>query len=57
MLEDAAPRSVSIEELRFASGIHEFARRVRELREEGYDIQSTGEGYLLISPTFNDRSR
>ena len=39
--------AVPAAELRFASGIQEFARRVRELREEGYDIRSTGDGYLL----------
>ena len=47
MLKDAAPGAVPAAELRFASGIQEFARRVRELREEGYDIRSTGDGYLL----------
>jgi biotin operon repressor len=55
MLEDASPRPVSTEELRFASGIQEFARRIRELRTEGYDIQSTGDGYLLIGRPRGDR--
>ena len=48
MLREASPDPVSIAELRFGSGIQEFARRVRELREEGHDIRPTGDGYVLI---------
>lgn len=56
MLLEASPREVSIAELRFGSGIQEFARRVRELREEGHDIQSTGDGYVLILPPGHSRT-
>lgn len=48
MLMQAAPEPVSIAELRFGSGIQEFARRVRELREVGHDIRPTGDGYVFI---------
>jgi hypothetical protein len=48
MLTEAAPDPVSIQVLRFGSGIQEFARRVRELREAGHDIRSTGDGYVLL---------
>lgn len=51
MLTEASPEPVSLAELRFGSGIQEFARRVRELRKEGYDIRSTGDGYVLIPPS------
>ncbi len=51
MLLQAAPEPVSIAELRFGSGIQEFARRVRELRDEGHDIRPTGDGYVLIGPS------
>ncbi len=49
MLTAAYPRSVPAREMRYASGIQEFARRVRELRQEGYDIASDGESYRLVS--------
>lgn len=49
MLLAASPEPVSNAELRFGSGIQEFARRVRELREEGYEIRSTGSGYVLLA--------
>lgn len=45
---------VSSEELRFASGIQESARRIRELRvEHGYDITESGDMYRLESATPN----
>jgi hypothetical protein len=45
---------VSSEELRFASGIQESARRIRELRvEHGYDISERGDMYRLESATPN----
>jgi 5-methylcytosine-specific restriction endonuclease McrA len=41
---------VSSEELRFASGIQESARRIRELRvEHGYEISERGDMYTLRS--------
>ncbi len=48
ILQDAAPETVPSNVLRHASGIQEFARRVRELRDDGYDIRATGDGYRLI---------
>jgi biotin operon repressor len=51
MLSEASPEPVSIAKLRFGSGIQEFARRVRELRDEGHDIRSTGDGYVLTPPS------
>lgn len=57
MLSEASPDPVSIAELRFGSGIQEFARRVRELREEGYDIRSTGDGYVLIPEPGRSRTK
>jgi hypothetical protein len=47
LLKDAAPDAVTTDELRYASGIQEFARRIRELREEGFAIRPTGDGYRL----------
>lgn len=50
LLESAYPEEVPSEVLRHASGIQEFARRIRELRVEfGYDIVSTGSGYALLA--------
>lgn len=48
ILQDAAPATVPSDVLRHASGIQEFARRIRELRDDGYDIRATGSGYRLI---------
>ena len=43
---------ISSEELRFASGIQESPRRIRELRvEHGYDISERGDMYRLESAT------
>lgn len=50
MLEAAHPDPVSADVLRHASGIQEFARRIRELREEGYAIESLGNSYRLDLP-------
>jgi hypothetical protein len=48
LLKAAYPDEVPAEFLRHASGIQEFARRVRELRVElGYDVVATKAGYLL----------
>ena len=50
LLKSAHPDEVPSEVLRHASGIQEFARRIRELRVEfGYDIVSTGSGYALLA--------
>jgi biotin operon repressor len=51
LLEDASPNAVTADELRYASGIQEFARRIRELREQGFDIRPTGDGYRLEQST------
>lgn len=48
LLREASPRSVDSNVLRHASGIQEFARRIRELREEGYDIETLGTSYRLV---------
>lgn len=50
LLKAAFPDAVPTEFLRHASGIQEFARRIRELRVElGYDVVATKSGYLLRS--------
>lgn len=50
LLKAAFPGEVPTEFLRYASGIQEFARRIRELRVElGYDIEATSAGYVLRS--------
>jgi biotin operon repressor len=51
LLEDASPNAVTADELRYAAGIQEFARRIRELREQGFDIRPTGDGYRLEQST------
>jgi hypothetical protein len=49
-LRAAFPGAVPTDFLRYASGIQEFARRIRELRVElGYDIEATNTGYMLRS--------
>ena len=51
LLLAAYPIEVSSTYLRHASGIQEFARRIRELRVElGYDVDATSTGYRLLSP-------
>ena len=50
LLKAAFPDEVSTDFLRHASGIQEFARRIRELRVElGYDVEATKSGYRLLS--------
>ncbi len=50
LLKAASPDEVSADFLRHASGIQEFARRIRELRVEfGYDVEATTSGYRLLS--------
>lgn len=50
LLKAASPDEVSADFLRHASGIQEFARRIRELRVElGYDVEATKSGYRLLS--------
>lgn len=50
LLKASFPDDVSADFLRHASGIQEFARRIRELRVElGYDIEATRSGYSLRS--------
>lgn len=54
LLKAAYPDPVPTEFLRHASGIQEFARRIRELRVElGYDVIATTDGYMLRSPRPN----
>ncbi len=53
-LENNAGRPVAGEELAEIAGISEWARRVRELREEGYVIEETGGNYLLVSSGDSD---
>lgn len=50
-LEKRVGEEVSGEELAAASGIHEWARRLRELRvEQGYDIREVGDSmYVMVS--------
>lgn len=50
LLQSAAPAVVPSDVLRHASGIQEYARRIRELRDEGHDIRATGNGYRLLIP-------
>lgn len=50
LLRNAAPAVVSSDVLRHASGIQEYARRIRELRDDGHDIRATGNGYRLLIP-------
>jgi biotin operon repressor len=50
-LEDAFPEPVSNLVLRHVSGIQAFPRRVRELREAGHQVVSTGDGYRLAKVT------
>jgi len=50
LLKAAFPEEVSADFLRHASGVQEFARRIRELRVEfGYDVEATQSGYGLLS--------
>ena len=56
LLRDAASDSVPSDVLRHASGIQEFARRIRELRDDGYDIRATGSGYRLVGLRSLDES-
>lgn len=50
LLKAAHPKSVPAAALRTASGIQEFARRIRELRVQyGYDIETTPDGYRLVA--------
>ncbi len=50
LLKAAFPDEVPADFLRHASGIQEFARRIRELRVEfGYDVEASKSGYKLLS--------
>lgn len=50
LLKAASPDEVSADFLRHASGIQEFARRIRELHVEfGYDVEASTSGYRLVS--------
>ena len=49
LLVAAQPQPVPAGVLRHASGIQEYARRIRELRDEGHMIEYTGDGYRLVS--------
>lgn len=50
-LRSAYPDPVPGSVLRTVSGIQEYARRIREIRETGYRIDSTPAGYrLVLSP-------
>lgn len=50
LLKAAFPDEVPATFSRHASGIQEFARRIRELRVElGYDVEATKEGYRLLA--------
>jgi len=49
-----AGREVLREGIQATAGISEWARRVRELSQEGWDIESTSKGYLLRSALKRD---
>lgn len=49
LLLDNVGKEVAREEIQEAAGISEWARRVRELAQEGWDIETTKDGYKLLS--------
>lgn len=49
LLRQRCPHEVSRDAIRQAAGISEWARRVRELDQEGWDIETTPTGYRLRS--------
>lgn len=51
LLQDNVGKEVTREQLRSAAGISEWARRVRELTQQGWDITPTVNGYILQSLT------
>ena len=49
LLKAEHPNAVGRDDIREAAGISEWARRVRELTEEGWDIETLPDGYRLRS--------